>query len=193
MRSFLGALLLTSLFSMTIAPALADPAGDINQAVKAFAAVKSVHIDVTGGNGMTGSEDMVAPNKSHITYNMMGRQMQMIRIGQDVWVNAMGSWSKGTHYMSTNPIVTQMDAAQAILNKNKDVREKYKVTDAGSGMVNGTTAHKYHMVDKGNGSQIDVYLAPNHLPLQIVFGKGDQGMTWTYSQYNSVSDIAPPM
>jgi outer membrane lipoprotein-sorting protein len=191
MRSFIVALLFASLFSTTVAPALADPAGDLQQAMSAFAAVKSVHIDMKTENGGTGTEDMVAPNKMRATMTMMGRQMQMVRIGDDTWVNFMGQWRK-THY--SNPIITQMNAAQAILSKHKDVREGYNVTDGGPAMVNGTPAHKYHMVDKQNGASIDVYVGPGHLPLQIVWSHASgENMTWTYSQYNSVADITPPM
>jgi len=188
----LSAFLAACFFALGPGTALADPADDINQAIRAFAAVQSVHVDVTAPNGMSASEDMVAPNKSHIWFTMMGRPMQWVIIGNDTYVNYGGSWKK-SRSTAANPIVTQMNAAQRIILKNKDVREQYRVTGGAPAAVNGTPARKYHLVDKSNGSAVDVYLGPGSLPLQIVFDRGDDGMTWTYTHYNGVAGVNAPM
>jgi len=192
MRRSLVALLVTSFFSLTIAPAFADPAGDLNAAIRAFAAAKSVHVDVKTSRGVTGAIDMVQPDKSRTTVSMMGRQTQVVIIGKDEYINMNGSWQK-SHYGAANPIITQMNAAQAVLNKNHDIRKEYKVSGGGPAMVNGTPARKYHLVGKDNGSAVDVYIGAGNLPLQIAWGMADENMTWTYSQYNNVPDITPPM
>lgn len=189
--------LLVTLFSVsvfaTIAQAVADPAGDVNQAIKAFAAIKSVHVDVTAPMG-GGSEDMVEPNKIRYSLSIMQRQIQIVRIGPDSWVNMSGQWRKSSS-ASRNPIVTQMDLARQAILKQKDIREEYTVSSAGSATVGGVTGLKYHVVDKSDPSRsADVVIGANHLPLQIMFNSPRGGpLTFTYSQYNSVADITPPM
>src|SRR5664279_2611575 len=142
MRSIAAAALLAAFVSATAATAFADPADDINGAIKAFAAVHSVHVDVATPIG-SGTQDMVNPNKSKETLSFMGREMQIVKIGPERWINVTGQWRKA-HSSKANPIDSQIDMANTVVLQHKDVREAYIVSDGGAATIGSVPAHKYH-------------------------------------------------
>lgn len=193
MRVSVAASLLVAYFGATAATAIADPADDVNQAVKAFSAAKSVHADISSPEG-SGTEDMIAPDKDKTTAMYMGRQIQIIKIGADRYVNYTGTWQKGRYTGAGDPINSQMDAAMNAVLKQRDIRQEFNVSDAGTAMVGGVQAHKYHLVDKGRGDvTADVYVGAGHLPLRLVVNSDGGAVTWTYSRYNRVADFSAPI
>jgi len=192
MRVFVAAALFSALALSSIAAASADPADDINQAIRAFAAVKSVHVDLTAATG-SGTQDMVAPNKSKESYTYMERQIQVVKIGPDRWINVDGQWRK-THSASDNAIDSQIDQARKVILDQKDIREGYTVSDGGMATIGAVPAHKYHLVDKNKSSEHgDVFIGPDHLPLRIVIDTTLGPLTYTYSRYNSIPDFNAPI
>ncbi len=176
----------------TAAAAYADPADDINQAIQAFAAVKSVHVDVTATQG-SGTEDMVPSNKSSESFTLMGRQIQIVKIGPDRWINVAGQWRRGRSALDL-PINSQIDYAVNLVLKQKDVREEYTVSDGGTATIGDVPAHKYHLVDKNLTARSgDIFVGSDRLPVRIVIDTRLGPMTFTYSKYSSVPDINPPV
>ncbi len=173
------ALLVSALTAFSIAPVLADPTSDISQMRKSFAALHSVHAEMTSKNGSTVSLDMVQPNK----YRVSTRGMQMVIIGATQWYNMRGQWRVVPMPKAAQ---TQMDFARRAGFDN--LMPEYTITDAGMDTVRGISAHKYHLVNKKDGNTLDVW-GSNNLPVRIV----SRGATIDYSQYNSVADITPPM
>ena len=191
---FLAAATLFAAFMLTAdGAAFADPADDINVAIKAFAALKSVHVDITAAAG-SATEDMVNPSKSKETYSFMGREIQIVKIGPDRWINVTGQWRKAHSSTSASPIDSQIDMANSLVLEQKDVRGSYTVSDGGSVTIGTVSAHKYHLADKDSSSrQGDVFIGPGQLPLRIVIDSTSGPITYTYSNYNNVADISAPI
>src|SRR5664279_4656929 len=144
MRFLAAAALFTAFVLATAATAFADPADDINGTIKAFAAVHSVHVDIATPIG-SGTQDIVNPNKSKESFSFMGREMQIVKIGPDRWINTAGQWRKARP-SSANPINSQIDMANTVVLQ-QDVREAYIVSDGGSATIGSISAHKYHLID----------------------------------------------
>jgi hypothetical protein len=188
MRSRLIVFLAVVLASAIIAPAFADPVGDLSQARKAFAALKSVHADMKLPDGRAASMDMIEPHKVHATFS----GMQFISIGQDVWINMGGRWVKAPRSAGRSAQTMVETAQNPGLETN--VRGNCTVTDAGPAPVGRIATRKYHMICKDTSDRaIDVWVGMNHLPVQIQILRGKGLTTITYSKYNSVADITPPM
>jgi hypothetical protein len=184
MRTFALALLCASMTALATATASADANADMVAMGQAFTAVHSFHADITSSRG-TMSMDMIKPDKMHMT--MGDGKMQMIEIGSDMWVNSTGSWQH--MHLPGNMLQRPMDMARnAGLSGNGP--KDYTITDLGPAMLNGKPTHKYHMVNK-NGEAVDMWVA-NNLPVQVQIA-GSAPATITYSEYNSVPDITPPM
>lgn len=180
---WLVAFIVASFVSLTGQPASADPADDLAAVKRTFQSVNSVHIDFKSPRE-SGSLDMIGTNKLHWT---MSSGMQLIAIGQQSWLNMGGTWIKrpGSPAMAT----TMMERFRTLSIEGSDIKKGYQVSDTGMTTVAGTPAHKYHLVDKQNGHVFDLLVGMNRLPIQYV--SADE--TWTFSQYNSVADIRPPM
>src|SRR5579862_3082804 len=104
MRSCIATLTLLAL-AFAAVPALADPVGDLNQALHAFSQVKSVHTDVSSPGG-DASIDQIGAHKMRYSATIMGRPYQVVRINADSWVNMGGRW-KHSNY-GQNPMFTQI-------------------------------------------------------------------------------------
>lgn len=184
MRSFVLVLLCTSMTILATAPAYADPTSDMVAMGQAFAGVHSYHADITTSKG-TMSMDMVAPDKLHMTMN---GKMQMIRIGDDMWVNAGGQWQH-VPMMAGGMVQRPMEMARNA-GMSASGPSDYQITDLGPAMLDGVLTHKYHMVGK-TGDTVDMWISKN-LPLQVQATGKDGTATIKYSEYNSVPDITPP-
>lgn len=163
----------------------ADPIGDLAHVRQTFAALHSVHIEITGGGSPSITADMIEPNKVRAS----SEGQQVVEIGSTAWINMGGQWSK----MPPIPMVkTQMDLARN-WGLEKKLGDCCTVTNLGPAMAGGTATIKYRIVDHKNGDTTYVYVA-NNLPVQIEL-PGSRGATTTirYSQYNQVADITPPM
>ena len=185
MRSSLLAPLVAAMIVLAAAPAAADPTSDMVAMGQAFASVHSFHADVTTATGATVSMDVIQPDKCRITMN---GKMQMIEIGSDTWMNMNGSWQ---HL----PMAGAMAQRPLDMARNAGMQghgaSDYAITDLGPAMLGAVPTHKYHMVGK-NGDTVDMWVSKN-LPLQVqATGKAGTA-TITYSEFNSVPDITPPM
>lgn len=178
------AVIITSLCAVTAQPAYADPADDLAAVKKAFQNVGSVHIDFKRPR-MSGSLDMVGTDKVHWT---MSSGVQFIAIGPQRWLNMGGTWIKEPQ--APAQATTMMQHFRTLNLEGNDIRKDYKVTDAGMTTAAGAPARKYHVVNKENGDTFDLLIGANRLPIQYI---GSDGDVWTFSQYNSVADIKPPM
>jgi hypothetical protein len=185
MRSAVMALFFVSMTVLSAAPAPADPTSDMAAMGQAFAAVKSFHADITA-QGRTMSMDVIQPDKMHMTMN---GKMQMIKIGGDMWMNMGGQWQ---HMPIAAGSMMQRPFDMA---RNAGMQEKgannYTITDQGPALLDGTPTRKYHIVNKTDGSVVDMWLSKN-LPVQIQVPDKSGTSTIKYSEYNSVPDITPP-
>lgn len=169
--------------------AQADPASDVAQSWRLFGTLKSYHADVKRADNRNVSMDVVVPGKMHVT---MSTGMQVIRINADTWIYREGSW------MNVPVAMPQMsgmgDTARTMGLKDKPEPGTYTITYLGSALVNGVAARHYRLARKDNSAKpVEMWIGPNHLPLQVMT-QGDTGpMTVLYSNYNAVSDIVPPM
>ena len=183
-RFWLLAFIVASFVSLTAQPAFADPADDLVAVKKAFQNVSSVHIDFKR-QSESGSLDMIGADKVHWK---LSTGMEMIEIGHQSWLGMGGRWMQRPE--APAQAESMMQGFRTLNLKGSDIRKDDKVTDKGMTMVNGVPARKYHIVNKENGSTFDLLVGANKLPLQYTSSDGD---TWTFSQYNSVADIKPPM
>jgi hypothetical protein len=124
---------------------------------------------------------MVEPGKLHGT---SPQGYEFIRIGSTTWVKMGGAWQS---YSLGSMGATQMALARGS-KLQKGILTECTVTDDGMSPVNGVPARKYHVTCSSGGSATDVWVA-NGLPLKMV--DGDTTLIW--SNYNSVSDIKPPV
>ncbi len=184
MRSSVLVLLFASMTMLAAAPASADSTSDMVAMMQTFGAVHSYHADIITSRG-TMSMDVVQPNKMHMT---MGGRMQMIRIGDDMWVNTTGQWQ---HIPPMGGAMMQqpMDMARGA-GMHGTSPSDYTITDLGAAMLDGVPTHKYHMTGK-TGDTVDMWVSKN-LPVQVQATGKSGTATIKYSQYNSVPDITPP-
>jgi len=183
MRSSVLVLLFAAMTALSTAPVSADPTSDMMAMGQAFAAVHSFHADITAPRG-TMSMDMILPDKFRMTMN---GGMQVVEIGSDMWMNMNGSWQ----HMSMGGSMLQRPMEMA---RNAGMHghgpSDYTITDLGPTVLDGTPAHKYHMVGK-SGDAVDMWVA-NNLPIQVQVTGKEGTSTIKYSEYNSVPDITPP-
>lgn len=184
MRSSVFTSLVAAMTLAATGVAAADPSADIAAMGQAFAAVHSYHADITTPGGKTMSMDVVQPGKFHMTMN--GR-MQMIKIGSDFWMNMGGQWQ----HMNMAGTMMQRPMAMARSAGVEGKAADYTITDEGPAVAGGVPAHKYHLVNKNDGSVVDMWIAKN-LPVQVQVPGKDGVSTIEYSEYNSVPDITPP-
>ena len=185
MRSSVLVLLFASLTMLTAAPASADSTGDMVAMMQSFGAVHSYHADITTSRG-TMSMDVVQPDKMHMK---MGGRMEMIRIGDDMWVNTRGQWQH-VPMMAGAMMQRPMDMARGAGMQGSSPSD-YQITDLGAAMLDGIPTHKYHMTGK-TGDTVDMWVSKN-LPVQVQATGKDGTATIKYSQYNTVPDITPPV
>jgi hypothetical protein len=182
MRPTVFALVCASLTVLATAPAPADPTSDMVAMGQAFATVHSFHADITSARG-TISMDMIKPDKFHMTMN---GKMQVVKIGDDMWMNMNGQWQH--MQIPTAMLQRPMDIARSAGMQGTGPSD-YTITDLGPALLDGVPTHKYHMVGK-SGDAVDMWISKN-LPVQVqTFGR--EPATIKYSQYNSVPDITPP-
>lgn len=184
---------LGTLFAMSAlaAPmfAQANPTSDLVTAWRTFGTVKSFHADMKMPDNRNLSLDMIVPDKMHAT---MPQGMQMIRIGSDIWMYRAGSWMKLP--VSMPQMGAMSDSARTMGMQTKPEPDKYTITYLGPAAVNGTPAQHYRIVRKDNSVKpMEMYIGPNHLPLEVVTQTENGPMTILYSEYNAVPDITPPM
>jgi hypothetical protein len=184
-RTSVLALLCTAMTILASTPAPADPTSDVAAMGKAFAGLHSFHADIISSRGTIGM-DMIMPDKIHMTMN---GKMQIIKIGNDMWMNMNGTWQHVP--MAGAMMQRSLDMARNAGMQGNGASD-YTITDLGPAMLDGVPAHKYHMVGK-SGNAIDMWVAKN-LPIQAqVAGSAGTGpVTIKYSEYNSVPDITPP-
>ncbi len=177
---WLFAFTVASFTSLAAQPAFADPASDLAAVKTAFQNVNSVHVDIKEPQESV-TLDLINPDKVHWS---ISNGMQLIAIGAHSWEGMDGRWMArpGQPAMA----VTLMEHLRTLNLESSDIRKKYNVTDKG---MTTAAAHKYHVVNRQNGDTFDLLIGANGLPVQYL-GKDE---TWTFSQYNSVADIKPPM
>ena len=185
MRVFVAFLLLAG---STLSPAFADPTSDVAANMLAFSATKSFHVDMTA-QGRTMSIDLVAPDRVHT--KITPGDMEMIAIGSDGWFRMNGSWQKmpaANTQLGTGMQNLRTGGLQGTVSKN------YTVADLGPDTVGTTPAHHYRLTKISDKSVVDMWFGNDRLPLQIQTNDPKAGpSTITYSEYNSVPDITPPM
>jgi outer membrane lipoprotein-sorting protein len=174
-------------FACTAAPALADPTAEMVQMQKAFASLKSYHAEMRMSQGRSVTIDFVAPDKFRET---MYNGIQSVVIGSDMWMKVNGKWSKLPGSM---PFVRAAMDSMRSAGVSGELRKTYTVTDLGPAMIGPIPVHHYRMVKKSDNTAADMWLAMNHLPLQVKVNTPQGPMTILYSQYNQVADITRPM
>jgi hypothetical protein len=167
---------------------LVNQMSDVSLMRKAFLELKSVHADVVSSNGSVAAFDFVGSTKMRET---LPDGVQIIWIVPNVWESVNGPWRK-------LPVHGGLQTA-ALYVRNlgllTDAPSAYAATDLGSVTLNGVQTRKYHVVEKAGGTAVDIWIDAHHLPV-MARGQARLGgatMTITYSQFNSVTDIAPPM
>ena len=188
MRRYLAVLFFIALAALSAIPVQADPTSDLVAMQKAWSQVKSFHADIATAQGRTVSIDYILPDKIH---EIVSNKMEMIFLGTEIYMKTGSSWMKSPVPMMAPMKVVFESSRRAGLEG--EVKHDYTISDEGAATVNGTPATKYHLVNKTNGHAVDMYLASNHLPLQVA-APGDRGPTTiTYSKYNSVPEITAPI
>lgn len=185
MRLVFGAALIAAFAASTI-PAFADAKADMTAIWMSWANVNSYHAVVTTPDGKTITYDYIKPDKRHI----IAPQAEVIRIGNDMWLNQGGTWRHMPSMMSAHASTMIGRLSPAALDT--DARNDYTVAFVGTEKLGAVTARHYHVTGKSNSADFDVWAGPNNLPLQFQT-HGESGVTtMVFSNYNGVADITPP-
>lgn len=179
------ALLCASMTALATAPAPADTTADMAAMGQAFASVHSFHADLSSAKGMMMSMDIIKPDKFHVTMN---GKMQVIEIGNDLWMNTTGQWQ---HMPMANSMMQRPFEIARNAGMNGNGTKDYTITDLGPAMLDGMPTHKYHMVGK-SGDTVDMWVSKG-LPVQVQTTSSAGTATIKYSEWNSVPDITAPM
>jgi hypothetical protein len=176
-----GALALTVLM-------LVNQMSDVSVTRKAFVELKSVHADVVSSNGTVAAFDFVGTTKMRET---LPDGVQIIWIVPNVWESVNGAWRKLPVHGGFQT------AAQYVRNFGllTETVSAYAATNLGNVTLNGQNTRKYRLLEKATGRTVDIWIGENHLPVmaQGQARRGGATMTITYSQFNRVTDIVPPM
>jgi hypothetical protein len=161
--------------------AAADPYADMQKINAAFDAQKGYHADEHFSNGQTVSVDYIPPDRIKVLPSAGGGE---IVIGNDMWVNNNGKWTKMPSFMA-RMITGKIEQYRHGLPSGIDASS---VKDLGMQTVNGKRLHAYSYV--ASGAPTTLWVGANDLPVQLVTSSKGITTTILYS-YTNVSVESP--
>lgn len=168
--------------------------GDIKTMLQAWGNAKTFRMNVESNeedSPGTVVMEFVRPDRAHIKSTMQGQTLDIIEIGQDVYINAEGKWNKMSS--SSSPAADMIPNPQTTEDEiNKSLQEGNSLTKGGVSAVDGQPCQEwvYKSADSNEGGTVCVGLA-NNLPLQIKTSDGK--VTIKFSDWNAPITIEPPM
>jgi hypothetical protein len=135
--------------------------------------------------------ELVRPDRAHMKATVQGETVDVIEIGQDVYVNIEGKWTKMS--LSSSPAAAMMGNPQATEEEiNKSLQEGNSLTKGSRTTVDGQQCQEwvYTSKDESGGGTVCVSVATN-LPVQIKTSDGK--VTMKFSDWNAPITIEPPI
>ena len=131
--------------------------------------------------------DVVCPDKSHMTSKAGGREVEMIRLGDDSYTRMGSKWMKMPG-MKQPPVCGGATAPpeSAAAAKAPALDPNIKLTKGGTETVNGETCNDYNWT--ANGKTSTVCIGNDHLPRLMKTAEA----TITYSNWNKPATIEAP-
>jgi hypothetical protein len=169
-----------ALVVLTMAPALADPLGDVKAAFAKLAATKTYKISATPPNGPAVTGEVVNPDDSH----MMIGPMEIIIIRNTTYTKMGGSWTKQTASASSggaSPMALATPGPDAV------------VRDLGTKTVGGVSLHAYSMQKSPSAPVATVFIDGNGLPARIESAAARGNMVMQLSDFNAPITIVAPI
>jgi hypothetical protein len=170
-----------TLFALAVAPALADPKGDVMGAMVGLAKATSYHITISSHNRPSMEADMQAPGKMH----MVSPQFEFIKIDTTTWVKMNGTWQK-----FSLPNMDQMIGGVTGVLDMAHEPDQLTVTDLGpkTPATGGPALHAYSVVNEAGKSPATMFIDGGRL----VEVDNTDGSSVKFSKFNDPVDIEPP-
>ncbi len=168
--------------------------GDIKTMLQAWGNAKTFRMNVESkeeDSPGTVVVEFVRPDRAHIKANVQDETVDMIEIGQDIYVNVDGKWTKMS--LQSSPAAAMIPNPQTTEDAiNKSLQEGNSLTKGGVSAVDGQPCQEwvYKSKDSNESGTVCVGLASN-LPLQIKTSDGK--VTMKFSDWNAPITIEPPM
>jgi hypothetical protein len=175
-------LLTLTLVAATVAPALADPKGDLMNAMMKVARATSYHVQTTD-KGKSIDMDMMPPTKMHI---MMGSTMEMIKIDSEMYVKVQGTWRK----FSIPGMDAMVNMYKGNIDKYTHAADDTVVTDIGMKVVDGAPLHGYTMKNAEAKTPVTIYIDGAGYPARM---ETDNGLVMLFSKFNAPMSIDAPI
>jgi hypothetical protein len=179
-KSVLGAAVLCLAAWPQIAPA--DTAADLQKIANAFNAQKAVHADEHFSNGEMVAVDSIPPDRIKVMPSKGGGE---IVIGNQMWVNSNGKWTKMPSIMAT--VILKVINQYRNMAPTRDV-DAASVKDLGMQSVGGKALHAYSYT--AHGVPETIWVDATYLPMQAVVQSKNLTTTIVYS-YDNVTIEAP--
>ncbi len=167
---------------------------DIKAMLQAWGKAKSYRMNVESNEQDSSGTvviEFVRPDRAHIKANVQGETVDMIEIGQDVYVNAEGQWTKMS--LQSSPAAAMIPNPQTTEDEiNKSLQEGNSLTKGNLATVDGQQCQEwvYKSADSNEGGTVCVGLSSN-LPVQIKTSDGK--VTMKFSDWDTPITIEPPI
>jgi hypothetical protein len=163
----------------------APSASEINAFAQAFRNVKSFRITMAVQSGTTvtpqGTMEYVLPDKLHASFQGYG----LISIGADSYVKIGPAWTKQTGAIAPGQFFNFSDLQR--LSADAQISRYVR---GGTDVVNGQNCQLYTLTEASGTTELCI---GNNLPQRIVTTTGTQKLILTFSDYDRVPDIRPPI
>lgn len=184
--------------SATDAPAggavSADAGAEFASMAQAWSDAKSYRMTVQTAQGAQASQviELVKPDREHMKMTAGPQTMESIRIGQDLYVNANGQWTKTTTTAPLPPVMGGLGDAARLANQFGAINQTQTVTRGAVDTINGEQCQEWQVADPDptKSGAICIGLS-DKLPRQMKVGGGQA--TITFSDWNAPISIEPPV
>jgi hypothetical protein len=173
LKQFLTAI---ALVASTAAPVLADPTGDIQNAMIAFTKLSSYHMEIATGTGQTIVSDYASPGR----YHTIAAGTEAIIVGPTMYLKLNGAWQKLPGSMGP-----MTDYSKNITKHPRGI----VVTALGPRIVGGAPLRAYRVVDTATHKPSTIFLDGSGRLVRMETGS----IVMTISRFNAPVSIHAPM
>jgi hypothetical protein len=172
----------------TQAPTGGSGDADLVRLANAFSQVRSFKATITvesQGTREQATMEFVMPDR----FRMTVQGIQIISIGQDLWMNLGTGWQKqaGAGIGAMMPL-TPSDIQESIL----EMSQTSAVTRKGTDTVGGIRCQIFEVRDDEYGEISEICVADNNLPIRVVSTVANEKTTVIFSDFNANISIQAP-
>lgn len=141
---------------------------DVQKVGEAWSKVKSFRIKSEAAGGAQFQGDFVAPDRSHVTVNAAGQNIEIIRIGTDTYTKINGNWTK----RSATPTSISADPSKLVADFNNSKQTGATITKGAVISVNGVKCQEWVSAEPGGTTSTICIGVNDSLPYQVKSGDG---------------------